>query len=248
MKESLDVTTKQCTCCQRVLPLSAFNFANTRRRILRGQCKECYNSFQRERAQDLRRADCGELKTGDVKVDLRTGQKLQWYGGRWGTYWDGNMLSALRMYYADTEDDELAGICGVSVKVMLAKAKELGLRKDPDFLRQQEADRQLVKQATEALRQRKREEAERKREEKRRKRDRKELEAAVPEAAWEAEQRRPKRRGRPPQPKPTLKEAARMAAEKALAGVRSRAEKRSRRTQESNNKSDNTTVKTTKRW
>ena len=53
-------------------------------------------------------------------------------------YWDYNMLYALRKYYPNTPTDEVAGMCGVSVRTLIRKANALGIKKDPKWLEERQ--------------------------------------------------------------------------------------------------------------
>lgn len=49
-------------------------------------------------------------------------------------FWNKDMLDMLREYYPNTKNEEVAGMCGVSLRTMIRKARELGLQKDKDFV------------------------------------------------------------------------------------------------------------------
>ena len=49
--------------------------------------------------------------------------------------WTPDMLSLLKRKFATTLNDDLVGMLGVSLRTMLRKARELGLEKDPDWLK-----------------------------------------------------------------------------------------------------------------
>lgn len=49
-------------------------------------------------------------------------------------YWTKDMLDYLHRHFATTINEELAGCVGVSVRTLIRKARELGLRKDPRWL------------------------------------------------------------------------------------------------------------------
>jgi len=51
-------------------------------------------------------------------------------------HWSTSMLDYLRRHFPTTLNEELAGCLGVSVRTMIRKARELGLQKDPVWLRQ----------------------------------------------------------------------------------------------------------------
>ena len=50
-------------------------------------------------------------------------------------YWTGQMLSDLKRWYATTRNTELAECLGVSLRTLIRKARELGLVKDPEWLK-----------------------------------------------------------------------------------------------------------------
>lgn len=50
-------------------------------------------------------------------------------------FWNTDMLDYLRRHFATTLNDELAGCLGVSHRTMIRKARELGLKKDPAWLK-----------------------------------------------------------------------------------------------------------------
>ena len=49
-------------------------------------------------------------------------------------YWTKDMLDYLRHHFATTLNEELAGCIGVSKRTLIRKARELGLRKDTEWL------------------------------------------------------------------------------------------------------------------
>ena len=49
-------------------------------------------------------------------------------------YWNKQMLSDLCRWYSTTKNEELAEILGVSVRTMIRKARQLGLRKDSEWM------------------------------------------------------------------------------------------------------------------
>lgn len=51
-------------------------------------------------------------------------------------YWSQDMIDILKRYYPIEKNEVVAGLCGVSIRTMIRKSRELGLRKNKDFLRQ----------------------------------------------------------------------------------------------------------------
>ena len=49
-------------------------------------------------------------------------------------HWSQQMLCDLRRWFPTTKNNELADILGVSVRTMIRKARQLGLRKDSDWM------------------------------------------------------------------------------------------------------------------
>lgn len=50
-------------------------------------------------------------------------------------FWDSQMIDTLKRDFATTLNEELAGVLGVSIRTMIRKARELGLEKDRQWLR-----------------------------------------------------------------------------------------------------------------
>jgi hypothetical protein len=51
-------------------------------------------------------------------------------------HWSTSMTDYLRRHYPTSLNEELAGCLGVSMRTMIRKARELGLEKDPTWLRE----------------------------------------------------------------------------------------------------------------
>ena len=49
-------------------------------------------------------------------------------------FWNTQMLDYLRRHFSTTLNEDLADYLGVSLRTMIRKARELGLRKDPRWL------------------------------------------------------------------------------------------------------------------
>lgn len=62
------------------------------------------------------------------------GRIMEHQGYAMRIFWSRDMLDYLRQHYATTLNEELAGCLGVSVRTMIRKARELGLKKDPEWL------------------------------------------------------------------------------------------------------------------
>ena len=118
---------KRCPCCNRALPLDAYYKNN--RNGTSTYCKDC--TRDRHRALREKKRKCGVFRN---EKDGR----LHVFGSKGNPklYWDGNMLSILRRYYPNTSNVEVAELIGVSTKTLVLKARELGITKDREYLRQ----------------------------------------------------------------------------------------------------------------
>lgn len=75
-------------------------------------------------------------KDDKIWYDPNRGQTMERKGGAVRIHWSAQMLDYLRRHFATTMNDELAGCLGVSPRTMIRKARELGLEKDPAWLRE----------------------------------------------------------------------------------------------------------------
>lgn len=110
----------RCCTCKRELPKSAFVPSD------RYRCRECRNARQRE----------GYRRRHPENTWMNT--RGQWVKreGRWpSVLWTGNMLSLLKRHFPTTRNRELAELIGVGLWVLKKKAKELGLKKDKEWVR-----------------------------------------------------------------------------------------------------------------
>ena len=101
-------------------------------------CRECHKARLRNLYSRTRKVPDG------IKFDRKTGRKVMHEGYSSRIYWDGNMISMLKRHFATTLNYELAELIGVSVRTMLRKARELGLEKNPVWLRKAFKDRALL--------------------------------------------------------------------------------------------------------
>lgn len=62
------------------------------------------------------------------------GRIMEHKGNTLRIYWSTAMLDYLRRHYPTTLNEELAGCIGVSQRTMIRKARELGLKKDSQWL------------------------------------------------------------------------------------------------------------------
>lgn len=62
-------------------------------------------------------------------------------------FWTGQMLADLKEFFPVTENPEMADMLGVSESTMHRKARELGLKKDPDYIKQHNKVHLMMAQA-----------------------------------------------------------------------------------------------------
>lgn len=62
------------------------------------------------------------------------GRVMEHHGYSLHIFWSAQMIDYLRRHFPVTLNEELAGCLGVSVRTMIRKARELGMKKDPQWL------------------------------------------------------------------------------------------------------------------
>ena len=92
-------------------------------------CKECTRKKKREEYTRNRKVPDGCFLHKSI------GRIVEHKGCSTRIFWSGNMLSLLERYYPTTKNEEVAEIIGVSSRTLIRKARELGLSKDPDWLK-----------------------------------------------------------------------------------------------------------------
>lgn len=121
-------TTKICGHCGKEKPASEYYIHHTGEyegRLFRC-CKEC------ERAQ--KRDYYRRLHPDGLRYDMTRGRVMRKKDGVVTILWSGSMLAELRRLFPVTKNEEIAGVLGVSVRTMIRKARELGLKKDDGWL------------------------------------------------------------------------------------------------------------------
>lgn len=76
-----------------------------------------------------------ERKPDRIYYDRTRQQNMQHEGYATRIYWTPQMLADLRRFYPDTTNEELCSIFRVSHSTLHRKARELGLRKNPAWLK-----------------------------------------------------------------------------------------------------------------
>ena len=73
-------------------------------------------------------------KPDGIFLDRMTGRVYEHRGYSKRIYWSRQMVDDLKAMYPTTLNEDMAHIVGVSVRTMIRKARELGLRKDEEWL------------------------------------------------------------------------------------------------------------------
>lgn len=128
---------KVCTVCGQKKWMRDFYSLKSSKDGHMSMCKECNKERLRKEYARNRKVPDG------IRFD-KTGRKVMHQGYSSSIYWDGNMLSLLKRHFATTLNYELAELIGVSVRTMLRKARELGLEKNPVWLKKVFKDRALL--------------------------------------------------------------------------------------------------------
>lgn len=90
-------------------------------------CKECVRKEKRLKY----------IKVPDGRFLHKTkGRLVEHNGYSTSILWSGNMLSLLQRYFPTTRNEELAELVGVSSRTLVRKARQLGLVKDPVWLKE----------------------------------------------------------------------------------------------------------------
>ena len=118
---------KICPVCGRKLWLHSFYKCASG---YSSHCKECVREEKRQEYARNRKVPDGCF------FHEAKGRLVEHKGYSTRILWTGNMLSLLKRYYPTTRNEELAELIGVSPRTVTRKARELGLVKDPDWLKE----------------------------------------------------------------------------------------------------------------
>ena len=110
---------RRCSMCGRMLEDDAFYQSDKYR------CKECHRK-QKKASYD---------KYHPQVYMGKEGRLLKRSSGHPIIFWNGNMLSDLKRYYPNTSNSELAEMFGISERTIIRKARELGLVKSEEYIR-----------------------------------------------------------------------------------------------------------------
>lgn len=118
---------KVCPHCGRKLWLRDFYPLKTGG--LSSWCKECQRANKRDWYDRLHRKPDGKFH------DSTTGRTIEKEGMARRIYWNRRMLDDLTRLFPTTKNEDMADILGVSIRTLIRKARELGLQKEPVWLR-----------------------------------------------------------------------------------------------------------------
>ncbi len=93
-------------------------------------CKDCMRESKREWYDKNRRVRDG------IHVDQSSGRLYQKKGNARYIFWSKQMLDDLRRLYPTTTNENMEDILGVGRRTLIRKARELGIEKDAEWMRQ----------------------------------------------------------------------------------------------------------------
>jgi hypothetical protein len=97
-------------------------------------CKHCRKQQFADLYRRTRKVPDGTYYHKDLHRIVVHEGKAMWH------LWNNDMLFIVRKYYPTSPNNEVAEMCGVSVNRLIRKARELGLRKDSEYLSQVRRD------------------------------------------------------------------------------------------------------------
>ena len=123
--------TKKCSSCKEVKDRSEFYYSP--KWGYSSWCKECKTQYERQHRK----------KPDGLVIDLRFGRPSDKTGKAISIHWDGNMLSIIKKHYPTSTTMEVAEMLGVSVSSVYRKVRELGLKKDREYMRSMMKEKQF---------------------------------------------------------------------------------------------------------
>lgn len=121
------MTVKICRKCGEERDAVA-DYYITRAGIAKNICKYCQRKQRNESYARTRKRPDRTYMGDDGRIYEKEGYSTR-------IHWSPAMLSILRRYYATTTNEDVAGMLRVSTRTMIRKARELGLRKDAEWMR-----------------------------------------------------------------------------------------------------------------
>lgn len=92
-------------------------------------CKECISEAKRREYVQKKKVPDGQY------LHKSKGILVEHNGYSTRILWSENMLSLLKRYFPTTRNEEVAELIGVSPRTVIRKAREIGLEKDPTWLK-----------------------------------------------------------------------------------------------------------------
>ena len=120
------IKTKICSVCGRELPTDEF-YTDKKGRLI-AACKECSRKRKRQWYAAKRK------KKEVVFKDTVNDRLMERKNGKVRIFWTKYMLERMLRLYQNTLNEDLAIELNVSKKTLIRKAKELGLKKDKEFI------------------------------------------------------------------------------------------------------------------
>lgn len=91
-------------------------------------CKTCARAYKRE---EYRR---GRKKPDGIRLDSKDGRIYEHHGLSRRIFWSKQMLDDIRRMFPTTKNEDISVRLGVSLRTMIRKARELGLKKDDAWI------------------------------------------------------------------------------------------------------------------
>lgn len=116
---------KVCPHCGRKLWLR--DYYRLKSGGLSSWCKDCQKQNKRDWYDRNHRVPDG------IRQDPATGRLMEHRGLSRHIFWNRQMLDDLRRLFPTTKNEDMSDMLGVSVRTLIRKARELGIKKDPQW-------------------------------------------------------------------------------------------------------------------
>lgn len=131
---------KVCPKCGKKLWLG--EFYRLKNGLRNSWCNKCVSDYRREHYQKCKKVPDG------IFMHRKLNRLVDHKGYSTRIFWNENMISIMRRYYHNTINNELSDMLGVSERTVTRKARELGLEKDKDFIKEISKDNLLIALST----------------------------------------------------------------------------------------------------
>lgn len=128
--EAGHIELRKCSKCGIIQPITEFWKVTWRdgSRHPGRICKTCARAYKRE---EYRR---GRKKPDGIRLDSKDGRIYEHHGLSRRIFWSKQMLDDLRRMFPTTKNEDISVRLGVSMRTMIRKARELGLKKDDAWI------------------------------------------------------------------------------------------------------------------